>query len=383
MTTCFILTERLDEDAYLSVCLDQQGEVVAPLLTRPIEELKVLQKQARTVIVLPTHLCSLHEIELPLLMERKARAAIPYALEEQLAQSVTSLHFAFDRQFYQDNRYLVVVMDKLYIAHVISTLKSLDLDFDEITVDWFALHPAEAAARPGALLVNDPLFKGALRGDLATLYLNNPEKTSTLLAFNDSLPSVVREESTQLDEPSALWIVRRLSQARMMNICQGEFQHDTKQKSLKQWYSIAASLVGVSVVCWLVLNGLYLHTLNTHIEDLDKKIAVVYQQFFPEAKQVISPKFRVEQLLKAGNTANQSGVLWTLMDKFSQAFKPQQSTVQQIHFQNQTMSVTLVAKDFAALETLQQRLQQQQIKVTQAQASSEKHHVLATLELSL
>ena len=96
MTTCFLFARQFYDEACLSLRLDKNGEIDAPLSLRSFQEFKSLQRQSRTIIVLPTERSSLFEIELPWLGERKARAAIPYALEEQLAQNVATLHFAFD-----------------------------------------------------------------------------------------------------------------------------------------------------------------------------------------------------------------------------------------------------------------------------------------------
>jgi general secretion pathway protein L len=54
-----------------------------------------------------------------------------------------------------------------------------------------------------------------------------------------------------------------------------------------------------------------------------------------------------------------------------------------LNFQNQVLSVTMVSQNFAALEKLQQQLQQLNVKVTQAQAASDEGKVKAILELSL
>ncbi|AHE66506.1 hypothetical protein Loa_00947 [Legionella oakridgensis ATCC 33761 = DSM 21215] len=71
------------------------------------------------------------------------------------------------------------------------------------------------------------------------------------------------------------------------------------------------------------------------------------------------------------------------MDKLAHAFSSGQFVIEQLRFQNQVLSVTLLSKDFAALEHLQRRLQQTKVKVSQTQASSHEQQVLATLELRL
>ncbi len=383
MATCFIFTHQLDEEQCLCLRLDQNGQVDAPLAVRTIAETKTLQINARTIAVLPTSTSSLHEIELPWLGEGKARAAIPFALEEQLAQNVATLHFSYDRQHYQNNRYLVVVTDKQFLIDLIAKLDALQLHFDLLTLDWFALKENEACITEMGLLIDDNLFKGFLSGELATIYLESPEKQSQLLLFNDSQSLLKNENVTPVDSTAAVWIAQRLLLSNMMNLCQGELQHGSRQHDNKYWYQAAAVMAGVMLCSLFVFKGLYLYSLNSHIDVLDKKIAVIYREFFPGAKQIISPKFRIGQLLKGGGANSDASTLWSLLDQFAAASNNSTFTVEQFRFQNRVLSVTLVANNFAALETLQQRLQQAKVKVTQSQASSHESKVMATLELSL
>ena len=97
---------------------------------------------------------------------------------------------------------------------------------------------------------------------------------------------------------------------------------------------------------------------------------------------MISPKFRVEQLLKSqGGVSSQT--LWTLLDKFAAAIHNEPLIIEQFHYDNQMLSITLTSKDFAALEALELRLRKAQVHVIQAQASLHEQHALATLELRL
>lgn len=383
MATCFLFTEQFNEEQCLCLRLNQDGQVDAPLASRPFSEIRSLQANAHTIVVLPTACSSLHTVELPWLGERKARAAIPFALEEQLAQSVQTLHFSFDRAHYQQGSYLVVATDKQFLMDLMTRLDALDINFDAMTLDWFALNDNEAFITKNSLLVNDNLFKGALSEELFSVYLNNGNKTSQIFLFKDSIPLLVNENDGIIDSASHEWIAKRLLQKDIMSLCQGELQHDTRQQTTKQWYFASAVVAGALLVSIAVFKILYLHSLTKRIDQIDQKIAVIYREFFPQAHQVISPKFRIEQLLKSGRASNELSSFWPLLDTFAKAYKSSQFTIEQFRFQGKILSVTLLSNDFAALETLQSYLQQEGIKVTQAQASSHEHKVLATLELSL
>ncbi|WP_133128015.1 type II secretion system protein GspL [Legionella nagasakiensis] len=382
MATCFIFARQIGHEHWLSLRLDDNNQMDAPLMVRSAAELQQLQINSRTLVVLPVEVCSLHQVELPWLNERKARAAIPYALEEQLAQNVSALHFAFDRFHYQNHQYLVAVIDKQHLSTLINELERLNLSFDAITLEWFALKPGEACVSETSLLVYDEAFQGALSVELARVYLAERSTELALHVFKDSTSDLSGLPYSKIDDTFYPWVALRLQQTQPIDLCQGEFQRSKRQESIQRWYFISAALAGMWLIMLLLVNAINLYGLNKKNTQLDQQIAVIYHEFFPEAKQVISPRFRIGQLLKSA--ANRSDdTLWFLLDKLANAFHTEQFSVEQLRFQNQILSVTLMGKDFSVLESLQRRLQQANVKVSQTQASSHDQQVLATLELSL
>lgn len=380
MATCFVFMQYCNEEKCLSLRLDQQGGIDAPLLLRSASEIKMLQESARTIVVLPTEISSLHEVELPWLGEQKARAALPYALEEQLAQNVTSLHFAFDRQHYHNGRYLVVVVDKARLRDTLAILQKLNLDFQSITLDWFALRANEACMVADGLLVHDAAFKGALDAGLSSIYLNT-SPAARIFSFRTDKTALQDASFTLVDSPPYVWLAERLLQTNAINLCQGEFSIATHKKRGKYWYRICLALIGLWVSSLLVMKAINLHATTKKMVKIDQQIAIIYKKFFPQATQIISPRFRINQLLQS-NLAGGS-VLWVLLDKLALFFNAHQFTIEQFHFQNESLSVTLMSKDFSTLEELQLNLQKAGVKVVQSQAISHEQKVRATLELSL
>jgi general secretion pathway protein L len=262
-------------------------------------------------------------------------------------------------------------------------LDRLELDFDTVTLDWFALKEKEICITDTGLLINTRDFNGALSGEIGESYLNSIEDKSTLYMFNDSFPALKSPSYKVLNHFSAAWIAERLLLNNPMNLCQGELQHGNRQELTRRWYHLAAVLSGVLCMSVILGNAFYLHVVNAKIAAVDSKIAVVYRQFFPAAQQVISPKFRISQLLTTGLNRSESNTLWYLLDKLAGPFHKGQFSLEQFRFQNQVLTVTLVSQNFAALEALEIALQQAQVKVTQLDASTREQQVVATLELSL
>ena len=383
MATCFIFVKYINDEGCLSVTLNQQGDMEAPLAQRSFSEIKQMQTNTTTIAVVSTEHFSLHRLELPWLAEKKARAAIPYALEGKLAENVEDLHFAFDRNHYQHDHYLIAVCNKSWLIELIATLDNYNLHFDSLTLDWFALANNEACVMDTNVLVHDNLiFCGSLAPELALIYLQNVPAEKTIYTFvtNNSEPVTGSVQAIEMD--SSLWIAKRLQAHKYMNVSQGALRHGNSHAKTQRWYWAAAAMSLVWLISILLNNGIKIHTLNAQTKDIDSQIASSYRYYFPNAQQIISPRFRIGQLLKSRKNDNDTA-FWILLNQLTQASQHIQSTVEQFRFQNRILQVTVISKDFDALEALQTFLQKAAITVKQTQASSRDDKVIGTLELSL
>lgn len=377
MDTCFLFSQHLNDTGCLCLKIKEGGAVIAPVAQRSFSEIKTLQDNSKTIVVESTSNATLLHLELPWLPERKARVAIPYALEDKLAQPVEELHFAFDKSYYQNNQYLVAVIGKQRLTYIIQILAAQNVDFAAITLDWFALNSPELFISGSTLLINNDDFKGALSGGLAVNYLKTHPQNQPL-QFTDS--NLVTDTTlTKEAGDSYRWIAERLLKKSLLNLCQGSMIRTSTTQWLNKGYQVAGVLAGIWLISLLTVNAIAMHSLNTKIAKVDEHIAVIYHEYFPEAKQVISPRFRISQLL--GNSQENQPRFWLLLNQFAKAMVNNKITVEQLRFQNKTLSVTLVSPDFASLEAIENKLRQQQLKVKQTQAANRDQHVVATLEL--
>lgn len=381
--TCFLFLDYLTDNDCLAVTLDQHGEIKTPLKQYNHIEIQAIQTNMKTVGILCSDAFSLHRLQLAWLPEKKARTAIPYALEDKLAEPVERLHFAFNKQFYRDGYYLITVCSRNYIEQLLIQLNSLKLKCDVLTLDWFALNDNEIGITKNGLLVNNsPFFQGKLPAEIAISYLNSKPATTPIYRFSDSSLELDSHASETFDESFYLWASRRLNQKNVLNLLQGEFQKKSTQTQLKRWYITAAAMT----VLWLISLGIHnlisFNNLNNKLQAVNNDIATIYKEFFPNAKQIISPQFRIQQLLKSQkNTGDMT--FWILLNHFSNAAKQTNTLVDQIRYQNQRLQITIINKDFKELEMLQTQLKQARINVKQNQASSKNNQVVSTLELSL
>lgn len=384
MASCFLFIHHLDEVGCLSLSLNNHGQVIAPLAQRPFSDIKTIQENSETIIILPSARSSLHQLELPWLPERKARAAIPFALEELLAQPIDSLHFSFNREHYSNGHYLIAVSDKVYLEQLLGNFEQQQITIDKITLDWFALKPNEMAVTEQCLLVNAANFQGAISEDFADFHAEQMFNEVTSYYFSDSnqyLLAQLPQPSISVQEQSYLWIAKRLQKLNPLNFCQGDLQCNNNRTKTMHWYQIAAGMCFIWLASFFIINGIKLHTLNQKLADVDTQINTIYREFFPQATQVISPKFRISQLLKH-NQSNPSLNFWALLQSSAINLENSNTVLEQLRFQNQTVTLTLTAKNFEDLAALQLKLQRNKLKVKQTQAATKDTQVVSILELS-
>ena len=382
MSQLVLFSETLEKDACLCIAIeDNQAGIELPILKRSLEEISELGRTREVFVLLPQSLCNLSRVELPWLSDKKARMAIPYALEEQLAQSLTSLHFAFSKQYYTQQQYLVLCHDEARLTSLLKILQEAHISPTHCTSDWFALEYNSIALTPQNLLINTPEFQGALPYHLAEFL---PEMTpSEVLCFSDS-PSIPSPfaVTAKIDDCYHQWAAKKVVKAIGINLLQGAFSYKQKSRSHTKLYTAVAALVAVWIVSFFGVDLWNFYRYRQENLVLNTKIEVLYRNFFPNATQVVNPRFRIGRALKdQGST--QENALWRLLAAIIAAVDTQAVSINSLRYQNDTIRLSLSAPTFEQLEKLQDALQAKSVSVRQSNASSQENAVTANLELRL
>lgn len=371
--TCFLFLSGPHPETYHSLLLEN-GAVIAPLAYREKADFEQLQAQAKTYVVLPATLATLYHLALPRLSEKKAATAIAFSLEEKLAQPLSDVHLAWQYDFASQS-YTVIVMDKHLLKTYLDSLEEAEIQVDVLTLDACALMLSEAIDMTNLLLYTDG-FHGAIPHPLLPLYQDLLKDITCLAEPETRIPPSLQLESI----PCAYtWIAKRLLNTNAPNLCQGEFAKAYRLPKERKLYMILGGLVLAWLVTLFLYQGISLYKLHHQIRSVDEKIAVIYKQFFPSAHQIISPRFRIEQLLKHGN---KNTTMWLLLDKLAEASPQASYTLEKVEFKPNKLTLSLKLQDFKQLETLSTKLHQTGIHVKQTQASQEAKHIQVQLELT-
>lgn len=315
-------------------------------------------------LVLPMAVVSACAVKLPTVKARWLRQALPYAVEELLADDVEQLHLSLG-DCLADGRHLLLAVRRSLLQGWLAQLTAQGLQVTAIYVD------ADLLPRDGTQVLlhgEHGLLGGA--GELR-------------LAFQrgdwDSLAAGLLEPAQLLDEPCP-WAMLAAGQTQAINLAQGEFAVQQGSGQWRLWRSVAA-LAGL----WLVLQlgfdlgqSWYLQRQGDHYAAASQAL---YKELFPADTRIVNLKAQFAEHLSAASNSHQGAFFVLLNHAVSALAEVPQLTVQAVDFSQERgdLALQLQADDFASLEQLRQRLQQTGLPVQLGSASREAQGVSARL----
>lgn len=343
--------------------------------TEPFEDVcAVLQRPWR--LVLPVEAVTACSVQLPTQKKRWLHKALPFAVEEWLAEDIEQMHLALGAPL-ADGRHQVFAVRRDWLN------------------DWLAL----CVESPGQIWVDADLLPGDatwlcwldgrwLLGGLppTRLALNEqdgpelakqcPEPLRACMPTGMPLPDERWERHCE-DEPH-VWLTR---QAGGCNLAQGEFAAQEHANAGQRWWPA----LGALGVCLLLQWGFNLAQgwqLQREGDEVARASTELYQQLFPDDHKLINLRQQFDQHLARSASTTGDGLLG-LLGQASGALLDEsvQLRVQQLDFSaaRGDLALQVQAPSFEALERVRERLIDAGLAVQLGSASREAEGVSARL----
>ncbi len=411
------------ERTHWSYC-NTQGELSRPIRHGTLDDLAEARQGESVVVLLDSRCLHLNHLQLPTRNSQKMLRAIPYALEDDIAEDVDDLHFVFTTDKTTGETH-VAGINRHTLRDILGHFQDAGIQPESILPDCLCLG---ADRQQWCVLTHEQaiwLQTGAASGyrfdaGLLTPMLHAllgeqaPALPSKILAFSpggeandDELAGHIRQ--TLVESPPAeqagdgdtaveteivpirynqhplVVFCGQYKQARPLNLLQGEFKPSHGSDAyLRPWRLVAA--LGL---LWL---GLHLGMVNYQAGQLEEKnrqlrtdIARIYKQTFPESKKVVNPRVQMEQKLKQLKRGGpgKHDLMFLLTEAFGATRPdPKAITLQTITYRNQRMEVRLDGNDLQAIETLNSKLNgNPAIRSEIASSSAEKNRVRGSLRI--
>lgn len=364
------------------VVINGNNQIIEAYQERSITELQTLAKTHKLIIVLPCHIINSQIVRLPTL--KNAALMLPNILEESLIEPIENIHFVLSKAAVNQESYVCHYISKSFCESLLETLMTLELEPHLITNDL-------VIDENNLLLVGRNYFQiksentiGSLTQAGLTNTMVNTLSDCKCFTFLDSSEVLLKalniSASTAISTTYHEHIARELLKQNPTNLLQGTYEKKTVNQNARKLLTWPLVLLSMSIFAFS--HFLQYQNLNHAVMSLKKQNLAYYQTIFPEAKQMISPRFRVEQWLTQHQAAPLPPILAIL-----QEISPKLSlsnTLKMLSIQGQNNLVTLVFQiaNFDELNQLKKQIEERGVQVEQVNTQSENNLINAIWKLS-
>jgi general secretion pathway protein L len=339
---------------------EQEQEIIASGELANAQGLATLTERAgnRPIDVLvPASAMTLTSVNLPEKGQRQALKALPFMLEEMLADDVDAMHFTVGPR--NGDALSVVAVAHEQMQTWLNCLTEAGLKVKRIVPDCLALPLQEcqwAAMRFGNELL---LRTGSGTGQslplswlpLAMKQLVTKDEDISVASYTDFELEGVELKQQPLDLPM-LVLARGILNA-PVNLLSGVYTPKREYSKYLMLWKNAIIILGVACVLALVNKGLTIHQVNSQIADLKAQSESIYQQVVPGNTRIVNLRSQMESQLRAlqgqGSGAEFFAMLAGLQDAFKQVPELKPNTLRFESARNE-IRMQVTAKNYAQIE---------------------------------
>jgi len=374
--TLFIrLGSQIENKVHWLIKTNGHEEIIASGELPSAKQLTQLTEKsaARDVIVfVPACDVAVKSLTVPGSSQRAIRLAAPYMLEDELAQDVEQLFFAFSEQkqnAHGHNCFLAAVARE-QLQQWQQWLAEAEIFCKVMIPDALALPVSEDNIT--AVMLDEQVL---LRIDnwqtmsfeenawpIIAAQLSKDETTATVIQTYSSLPNMPDALSVELLPEELPLAILANNAAMKFNLLQGEFQVKEKRSAASTNWLWVAGIAGLALVLNFALKGSELYQLSTQQAAIEEQIVASYKQAFPATKRVKVSTIRSQlkrKLAEVGNTGESLGFLSLLVNLEPALASVPEIKPQTLKFDGKRKEVRMqvTAKDYQYFEKLKVALE--------------------------
>lgn len=393
-------------DDYLRWCVcDDKGAVVGQADHGTFEQAAKAAQRRRVVMVVAGTELLMEEADVPGANQAKAHKAIPYMLEEQLAQDVDASHFAFGNK-QTNGRIPVAVISKQSFAWIREMAEVAKLNIQEIIPETMALpffsDRWTVMTNNGHASVRLSSSKGfSCDTEMLPMLLGNAVEGASPEQIDEEILRVKhfscgRDEYRLLPEVNAEFVrtevalfAQGLSQYKKtsdkINLLQGDYgKTEALGKAWKPW-RLPAALAAMLLALWGGTSFLHFQQLGKEDSRLRGEMAGTLKRAFPNVQ---NPERDPLRQMRANLRANAgTGIDDTsfvvMMSAVGVALKQlKEPTVNSINFKRGQLDIVLEAESLQDVDKLKSSLEKENQLVANVQsAAKERDRIKARLRV--
>ncbi|MGH8307924.1 MAG: type II secretion system protein GspL [Gammaproteobacteria bacterium] len=313
--------------------VDAFGNRMGSQQTGPLADAAMAASGRRLRVCVPGSAVTLLHADIPTHNAQKILQALPFALEDRLAEDVESLHFAVGTR--DDRGYPVAVVTRTRMRQWLDELAAAGLKPAEIIPDTLALPvrdntlilvadddvqllarfpdgdgiAADTALMPLLIRRHLAMLPEVLRCTHVLVHTVNDSEAQTI---NDLLAGMSLEITYRPLNAGAIGLMAAAAgSSQSINLMQGEFGvHGSVSEHWHRWRVTAMLLITLCVV----FIGQQLVSeigLRREANALNAQVTTLFHQALPDVTRIVDPQAQMQQRLKqlTGGTADATGLL--------------------------------------------------------------------------
>ena len=306
-------------------------------------------------------------LEAPAVSKNRAQLAkaVPYALEDQLAQPVEELHFALAARV--DGATVgVAAVSQARLAGWLAELGAAGIRPDALVPEPLALPLGHLLIESGSAQLRLGQWRAAaLEPELLAEWLEFADDGSlpeievfdTRFQPRQNLPLQVRAYHERQGDALAL-LARGIAAEPVLNLLQGAHAPRHRSAPAARWWRRAAAAAAALVVLAFFQLVLERYALARESDRLDGAMRAVLAQSFPEMEKVAGdpPALMKSALARLGGGEASGGLLRTLGQIAPILGSTTRLTTRGIEFRNGAFELAVTAPDVPTLDSLRERL---------------------------
>lgn len=389
------LAEHPDQQAHW-IAADSSGATQGPPVSGMLSEAKADIGNREVIVLVPSAEVLTTSVDIPLRAGAKLQAALPYALEEYLADDIDKLHFAAGPRR-ASGKTPVSVVSHERLAEWIDMLAKADIHASSIIADSYGL--ARIPGTISMLLTGDQIFIND-GGDIELVMQDvspgdalaaigaldqgaGSESESDRAADATALPRHVLVYCTAGDEERYQqdWIairqqldsvdVKLLADGSMprlavtvatgagINLLQGVYGAQKEYAGLLKPWKVAATLLLALGIIGIAAKATDYYLLLRQEAQLQQMFNTEYQQILPGVPETNDPARVVESLRRRVGSADSAPVFLQSMEQLSRAMQQNgEAQIVAISYRAGVVDVRVVAPNVAMLDSIQRAVGQ-------------------------
>ncbi len=357
------------------VSINDSGEFLNSVRKGNISEIDIESRQNSVIIILPGEEIHHATLALPIKSETKLTKAIPFAMEDRLADEVDKTHFAHKRL--NNNLIQICAISTSKLNTFLQTLKSNNIHASAITSDTLCVPKIEKTITvlidSSRIHINNGFDKVFTFESIdiidavntvgedsnirdIQIYIN--KKDNSLLKKFDQLRESFRNVDVNILKNGPF---QKYSQVivnhNYIDLLQGKYRNKRDIAQIFKPWRKAASLFLLFISLLLINNLMNIYSLNKYERVLSAKFLNQYKYFNPRANNVSDP-LRIISSIKNNNieVANESLFIEGL-GLISNAIKNNNNvSLSAINFQNNNFNIRIQTPNVSVLDSIQRNI---------------------------